>query len=209
MKGRTLHFFVKVLYIFFVKFTVDVKQSFSLCQIARNLPLGDVRTLNATQVIFVNLFACCFLSEPCGAAEIQTVLVTLLGIVMVTNPPFLFGHQSVAEGDEDVDSVIRYDSSYYLTVCVVLGGTVFQAVSFVCCRYLRDVHPNVLSAWGGTVGILPSLLCAYLSSGGLELPALRLAPHILAVGILSYVSQVGSFEYPGEQLFPSQPTSLA
>ena len=153
----------------------------AVCVIIRYLPLGDVRTLFTTQVIFVNLLACCYLSEPCGAAEVQTVLVTMLGMIMVTNPPLLFG----AEEDSD----IAYDSTYYAFAFVSLVGAFFMAVSFVACRYLRQVHPNVLAAWGGAVGIVPSLVLARLVGGPIGLPSFGQAPLVVLMGTLSYASQ--------------------
>ncbi len=154
------------------------------CLYSRYLPLGEVRTLNATQLVFVNLLACCFLSEPCGAAETQTVLVTLLGIVMVTSPPFLFGRPDREDG------TIVYDATYYLVASVVVAGAAFEAVAFVACRYLRDVNPNVLSAWGGAVNVASSLPCAWAIGALKELPPMRLMPYVVAIGVLSYLLQV-------------------
>jgi len=45
----------------------------------RYLPLGDCRTIAATQVIWVAIFGHVFLGEKCGLAEMQTVVTVLIG----------------------------------------------------------------------------------------------------------------------------------
>ncbi len=79
------------------------------------MPLGDIRTLHASQLIFAGVLAWLVLGERFWLPEIQTTLVVLVGIVMVTNPPTLFGDGGGA-------SNIVYDSTYYTTAGISIAG---------------------------------------------------------------------------------------
>ena len=58
----------------------------------RHLPLGDTRIITAAQPIFVTVCACVFIREPCGEFDVLALIVSLGGMTLVTQPPFIFGH---------------------------------------------------------------------------------------------------------------------
>ncbi len=147
----------------------------------RHLPFGDVRTITATQVVFVGLFAQCFLSEPCGASEVQMVILTVIGVIMVTNPPFLFG------GDHGGNVI--YDRIYYLAASFSAVAAVVQAANFVLIRSLKDLDFNVVAAWGGITGaILPMVAALIIDKSALS-PVPNHVGTIVLIGLLSYLSQ--------------------
>lgn len=46
----------------------------------------------------MNLLACLCLGEPCGARETQILIVAMIGVIMVMEPPFLFSGVGGAGG---------------------------------------------------------------------------------------------------------------
>ncbi len=83
------------------------------------MPLGDVRTIHTTQLVFVNILAWFFLKEKFGLAEAQTTIVVMLGVVMITKPPTIFD-------DMGADDSITYDSTYYTVAGISLAGAFCQ-----------------------------------------------------------------------------------
>lgn len=55
------------------------------------------------------------LKEKFGFAEAQTTMVVLLGVAMITKPPFIFGMSN------NEDSIV-YDRTYYLVAVISLAG---------------------------------------------------------------------------------------
>ncbi len=53
------------------------------------LYLGDVRMIAASAPVFVAVLARIFLREPCGVFQIATMTLTMLGVLIVIQPPFL------------------------------------------------------------------------------------------------------------------------
>jgi len=147
----------------------------------RYLPMADCRTISATQVVWVAILGHIFIGEKCGLAEIQTVLTVLIGMVMVTRPPFLFG-------DDQATDTIKYDATYYQYVVILLVATIFQGCAFVLTRSLKELNFNVLGFWNGSASIAPSLLTSW-ALGTLALPPAKYIPHIVAMMILSVILQ--------------------
>ncbi len=85
----------------------------------RYLPLGDLRTLSALNIVIVSCLASLALREPCAAAQVQSIVVILCGVALVTQPPFLFGHKELGASS-------AHGETYQIVVGVVLVGTVFQ-----------------------------------------------------------------------------------
>ena len=55
------------------------------------LPLGDVMMVSAVKPIFITFFSLLFLKESCGLFEILNIFLVMGGIVLVVQPPVLFG----------------------------------------------------------------------------------------------------------------------
>lgn len=56
--------------------------------------------------------------------------MTMVGVVIVMQPPFLFGEpEPEAEGGEKAGSY-----AYFLTTCLLLGGTMLSAVGVIMTR---------------------------------------------------------------------------
>ena len=59
-----------------------------------HLPLADSTVFHYTNPLFVALLASIFLSEKIGGRELVGVLISLLGVALITQPSFLFGGES-------------------------------------------------------------------------------------------------------------------
>ena len=77
----------------------------------------------------MTLFACLCLKERFGLFEVANIFFTLLGVILVFKPPFLFG----ATG-EDTSSVEQVD---YLSYGIVVFATLFNAGSITGTRALK------------------------------------------------------------------------
>ncbi len=90
--------------------------------------LGDAYTLSSTTPIFVTVFACLCLQERFGLFEVANIFFTLLGIILVFRPPFLFGAAATTTSSAQVD---------YLSYSLVLVGSLFNAGSIIGTRALK------------------------------------------------------------------------
>ncbi|XP_013793571.1 solute carrier family 35 member G1-like, partial [Limulus polyphemus] len=66
------------------------------------IPLADASTIAFSAPVFVSFLACILLKEPCGLFQIVSVVVTVVGVVMIAKPTFIFGYNK-----EDVRSFDR------------------------------------------------------------------------------------------------------
>lgn len=52
--------------------------------------LSDASSIAFSAPVFVSIFACLILREPCTLFQITTIIVTLIGVVMIARPAFMF-----------------------------------------------------------------------------------------------------------------------
>lgn len=138
--------------------------------------------------VFVAIFARLFLKEPCGLFNVITVILTLIGVVLITRPTFLFpdGVQSLV--DEDM-----IDSSYRANIwgpVSALSATLFGANAYVLLRALKSVHFAVIMSNFGAFGLIYSLVIG-IWLGGLCWPICgteRLL--VVALAIFSFFGQI-------------------
>ena len=152
--------------------------SASLFYSFRHLPLGDARIITAAQPIFVTVCACLFIREPCGVFDVLALIVSLGGMTLVTQPPFIFGHSG---------STI-YDKEYFIGAAFALLGTVCQAIGFVITRSIKDVDFSVVTIWSGLFGSFPPILIA-VALGTFSLPSTAHTPIVILIGVLSFMGQ--------------------
>lgn len=94
------------------------------------LPLADVTTLHYTNPVVTALLAGVLLGETLGRGEILGSLLSLVGVVLVAQPSFLFGQQA-----ESLDP---------MAVLIALGGSVFSAFAYTTVRKLRETEPPMM-----------------------------------------------------------------
>lgn len=57
----------------------------------RHMPLADASVIVFSVPVFTAIFARMFLREPCGLFNVFSVVLTLIGVVLITRPPIIFG----------------------------------------------------------------------------------------------------------------------
>ncbi|KAJ6636567.1 Solute carrier family 35 member G1 [Pseudolycoriella hygida] len=124
----------------------------------RHMPLADASVIIFSTPVFVAIFARLFLKEPCGLFNVITVILTLIGVVLITRPTFLFSDSVHSLVDEDV-----IDPSYKVNVwgpVSALSATLFGANAYVLLRALKNVHFAVIMSNFGAFGLIYSLVIA-------------------------------------------------
>ena len=147
------------------------------------MPIGDVRVITASQLVFVTLLSYFVLGEACGCVEISSVLVTLIGMVFVTNPPFIFGQP---EGT----GAIIYDKTYFTAAGMALLGSLFQAIGYIMVAKMADLDFGVVILWRALFGLPVFALLAWTSGSFDHLPSsLYHLFLVLCTGVLGFISQ--------------------
>lgn len=103
-----------------------------LFQALKVLPLGDITMIGAVRVIFTTIYSRIFLKEPCGLFELFNMLLVLGGILLVVQPPIIFGGQS------------SYSNEMLIMAGAHVASKAFAGISFIIARHLRDLHWAVM-----------------------------------------------------------------
>ncbi|CAF4885118.1 solute carrier family 35 member G1 [Pieris napi] len=147
----------------------------------RNMPLADASVIVFSVPVFVALFARVFLKEPCGIWNTISIILTLVGVILITHPPFIFG-------DEKVESNENYDSLRGAIAAFV--STIFGANAYVLLRVLKGLHFSVIMTNFGAIAILQTLFVSVVF-GTLCMPNCgteRLL--VVCLALFSYLGQI-------------------
>lgn len=137
------------------------------------LPLADATVLQYTNPIWTAVLAVWLLDEQMRRIEVGLVLASLVGVVLIVRPGFLFGQTAAM----DVG-----------TVGVALLGALFSAGSYVTVRRLsRTEHPLIIIYYF-TLVTVPASLPAALTN--LVWPTPREWLLLLAIGLTAQGGQV-------------------
>merc|ERR1711936_1005172 len=113
----------------------------------KHMPMADVNMISAGSPIWVVIFARVFLKERLLVFDIINIFITLLGIVFIIRPPFIFGY----------DPQFEFDNQYYIAGVIVFSGSVLlQSTVYIILRMLKSVHYSVTLTNFGTIGTLES-----------------------------------------------------
>lgn len=149
----------------------------------QHMPLADASVLIFSSPVFVAISARIFLKEPCGVTQIVTIMVTLVGVILIARPPFLFGDG--VSGDFH-----GYSTENLLGAVSALCGTVCSANVYILIRKLKSLHYAVIMMTFAMVGIVMSH-SASLAFGALCLPcSFKERLYLLLLGIFSFCGQV-------------------
>lgn len=142
----------------------------------RHMPLADASVIVFSVPVVVAIFARVFLKEPCGLFHYFTLFLTMLGVVMITRPPFLFGQ-----------STKHYN---FLGPLAALLSTIFAAIVYILLRALKNLHFSVIMVCFASYSIIQTSTMAY-ATGNLCWPKCG-TERLLAValGIFSFSGQM-------------------
>jgi drug/metabolite transporter (DMT)-like permease len=108
-----------------------------------HLPLADATVIQYTNPVFAALLAARFLGERIGVRLGASVAVSLVGVLLVARPSFLFGGGAGPPP---------------LAVAIGLGGAVFSGMAYVAVRRLGQTdHPLVIIFYFSLVSVVGSL----------------------------------------------------
>ncbi|CAK1541506.1 unnamed protein product [Leptosia nina] len=119
----------------------------------RNMPLADASVIVFSVPVFVALFARVFLKEPCGVWNTISIVLTLVGVILITHPPFIFGKEEVVVNQ-------NYNSLWGAVAAFV--STIFGANAYVLLRVLKGLHFSVIMTNFGAIAIVQTLFCSFL-----------------------------------------------
>ena len=115
------------------------------------ISLGDSSAIGFSAPVFVSVFACFLLHEPCGLFQVSTVLGTLVGVVLIARPSFLFPEDSLADVFSTEDRVI----GTILSVVTCLA----MAYTYVSLRKLKRTPTNIVVA---VYSIFCVIVCSFI-----------------------------------------------
>lgn len=120
----------------------------------RHMPLADASVIVFSVPVFVAIFARVFLKEPCGIWNVISIILTLIGVLLITHPPFLFGDDSNKERSDNVRSLMGASAAFV--------STIFGANAYVFLRLLKGLHFSVIMTNFGAIAILMTLMYSFI-----------------------------------------------
>lgn len=142
----------------------------------RHMPLADASVIVFSVPVVVAIFARIFLKEHCGLFHYFTLFLTMLGVMMITRPPFLFGQ-----------STKHYN---FLGPLAALLSTIFAAIVYILLRALKNLHFSVIMVCFASYSIIQTSTMAW-ATGNLCWPKCGTERLLtVALGVFSFSGQM-------------------
>jgi len=100
------------------------------------MPLADASTIHFASPVFVAIFAYFMLKEPLTLLQGITGIITLIGVVIISKPEFIFGSES-----EKI-----YENRLLGSILSAVGA-LSAAFSMICLRKLKTTPASVVVMW--------------------------------------------------------------
>ncbi|XP_055677550.1 solute carrier family 35 member G1 [Lutzomyia longipalpis] len=153
----------------------------------RHMPLADASVIIFSTPVFVAIFARLFLKEPCGTFHIITVLLTLLGVVLITRPPAIFGDTVPSLVDSQVPDGTSYD---LWGPVAALSSTLFGANAYVLLRALKGLHFSVIMTNFGAFGLIYTTIVSWTIGSACLPPCGADRLLVVALALFSFLGQI-------------------
>jgi drug/metabolite transporter (DMT)-like permease len=137
-----------------------------------HLPLADATVIYFTNPVVTALAAAAVLGEHIGWKEAGLVSLSLLGVVAVGRPSFLFGSARAPDGT---------------AVALGLVSACFAAASYLTLRRIREDPPLLVVFYFGAVTVL---LCVPIVAGGWVRPSAVDVALFTGIGVATHVGQL-------------------
>lgn len=118
----------------------------------RHMPLADSSVIVFSVPVFVAIFARIFLKEPCGCFNVITIILTLVGVILITRPPFIFGKHIPSFAFED-----QTTSTDLWAAVAAFSATLFGANVYVLLRALKGLHFSVIMTNFGAFALIQTI----------------------------------------------------
>lgn len=115
-------------------FTCFLLNYYSLAYVS----LSDASSIAFSAPVFVSIFACLILREPCGPFQVITIITTLIGVTMIARPAFLFP-------DDNLDRHFHRDERVVGTI-LSFATSLSMAYTFVLMRRLQKTPVTTVIA---------------------------------------------------------------
>lgn len=152
----------------------------------RHMSLADASVIVFSVPVFVVIFARIFLKEPCGLFNVVTVCLTLIGVILITRPPLIFGHSigSLTDGQ------VKPERADLWSAMAAFSATLFGANAYVLLRALKGLHFSVIMTNFGLFALIQTTLISW-AIGALCMPHCgtdRLL--VVALALFSFAGQI-------------------
>lgn len=149
----------------------------------RHMPLADASVIVFSVPVFTGIFARMFLKEPCGLFSIFSIILTLIGVVLITRPPILFSETVNSLGNSSERAEIW-------GAVAAFSATLFGANAYVLLRALKGIHFSVIMTNFGAFALVMCVLVTW-SIGGLCIPRCGFDRYlIVALALFSFGGQI-------------------
>lgn len=118
----------------------------------RHMPLADSSVIVFSVPVFVAIFARIFLKEPCGFFNVVTIVLTLVGVLLITRPPFVFGTHIPSLASDDQTA-----STDLWAAVAAFSATLFGANVYVLLRALKGLHFSVIMTNFGAFALIQTV----------------------------------------------------
>ncbi|ALC45805.1 CG5281 [Drosophila busckii] len=151
----------------------------------RHMPLADASVIIFSTPVFVAIFARVFLKEPCSLFNVATINMTLVGVVLITRPPLIFGDEQPADAYDNE----KYDYDIWGPIAA-LSSTLFGANVYILLRALKSLHFSVIMTNFGAIALIYTAIVCF-AIGAVCWPACgRDRWLVVVLGIFSFVGQI-------------------
>lgn len=154
----------------------------------RHMPLADASVIIFSTPVFVAIFARLFLKEPCSYFNMFTIILTLIGVVLITRPPFIFDDITPSLGDTssslssssalsftskndkyEISSIIlkthnQQKLQHYYDIwgpVAAISSTLFGANVYILLRALKNLHFSVIMTNFGCFALIYTLIICW------------------------------------------------
>ena len=167
-----------------------------LYQSIQRISVGDSVTLLFTSTLFAAILGCLFLNERLSIVEGVMIMLTLVGVALISKPTIIFGggdHQSTGE--------------LLAGLAFGLGSGFLNGCTMVILRKLgkQNVHPSLNILYYSVVGSLTSSIMVIITNS-FRFPCWQDLPYISLLGITGIAGQVlmtVGLQYERAAVFPA------
>jgi drug/metabolite transporter (DMT)-like permease len=149
-----------------------------------HLPLAEATVIQYTNPVFAALLAAALVRERLGAREITGVVASMIGVILIARPSFLFADSP------PIDTV---------HIIIAVSGALFSATAYVTVRMLRGADDALVIVFYFPVVTVPLVLPFAIAGWVAPTPWEWLV--LLGIGVTTQIAQV--YMTRGLQLEPT------
>ncbi|XP_015922680.2 solute carrier family 35 member G1-like [Parasteatoda tepidariorum] len=120
----------------------------------RLLPLTETSIILSSVPALVTVAARVHLKEPCGLAQVVSIILSVLGVLMSVRLPKVLHDRSD----------VHFDREYVTGLSCATGSVLILAFTFVTLRKMKDIHFSTVLLYFGSLGSLENAVITYFSA---------------------------------------------